>query len=87
MLPVRRQPGASPREPRDEHAGDVGAAPPPSPEVQRGRLWVPSFLALALFWGCSFAFIRVGLQALSPVQVVFWRMLLGLAALALITST
>ncbi len=49
------------------------------------RSWVPSFLALAVFWGCSFAFIRVGLQALSPVQVVFWRLLIGLAALALVS--
>lgn len=46
---------------------------------------MPSFLALALFWGCSFAFIRVGLQALSPVQVVFWRLLLGLVALAAVS--
>lgn len=54
--------------------------------AQRSRSWVPSFLALALFWGSSFALIRVGLQALSPVQVVFWRLLLGLAALALISA-
>lgn len=58
----------------------------PRPEAPAGRSWVPSFLGLALFWGCSFAFIRVGLQALSPVQVVFWRLLLGLIALAAISA-
>jgi len=47
---------------------------------------VPSFLGLALFWGCSFAFIRVGLEALSPVQVAFWRLLLGLVALAIVSG-
>lgn len=52
--------------------------------------WVPSFLALALVWGCSFAFIKIGLQALTPVQVAFWRLLLGavtLLAIAAITRT
>lgn len=57
-----------------------------APAEVPGRSWVPSFLALAMFWGCSFAFIRVGLRALSPVQVVFWRLLLGLSALALISA-
>lgn len=62
-------------------AAQPGAAPLRPTDAARGS-WVPSFLALALLWGCSFAFIEVGLEALSPVQVVFWRMLLGLAALA-----
>lgn len=60
------------------------ARPRPA-EPAGGRSWMPSFLALALFWGCSFAFIRVGLEALSPVQVVFWRLLLGLVALTAVS--
>lgn len=43
-----------------------------------------AFLALALVWGASFLFIKVGLQGLSPAQVVLGRILLGAAALALI---
>jgi len=59
---------------------------PLSSAVGGKRSWVASFLALALFWGCSFAFIRVGLHALTPVQVAFWRVLLGLGALATISA-
>lgn len=47
---------------------------------------MPHFLALALFWGCSFAFIRVGLEALTPVQVAFWRLLLGAVTLGVIVA-
>jgi drug/metabolite transporter (DMT)-like permease len=54
--------------------------------AQQARAWLPSFLVLGVFWGSSFAFIRVGLEALSPVQVVFWRLLLGLTALLMISG-
>ncbi|RZS38813.1 threonine/homoserine efflux transporter RhtA [Herbihabitans rhizosphaerae] len=33
--------------------------------------------ALALMWGSSFLWIKLGLEALSPVQLVFGRLLLG----------
>ncbi len=64
----------------------VSRRPSPAPAAGGKRSWVASFLALALFWGCSFAFIRVGLRALSPVQIAFWRLLLGLGALATISA-
>lgn len=54
------------------------------------RTWIPSFLALAFIWGCSFAFVEIGLRALSPVQVAFSRIALGalaLSAIALATRT
>src|SRR4051794_13710915 len=38
--------------------------------------------ALALIWGCSFLFIKVGLEGLSPVQVVLGRMAGGAVVLA-----
>lgn len=66
-------------------AGAAQARRLPAEPGGGGRSWLLSFLALALFWGCSFAFIRLGLRALSPVQVVFWRLLLGLAALAVVS--
>ena len=38
----------------------------------RGR-----FLALTLIWGASFLFIKVGVEALAPMQVAFGRMFFG----------
>lgn len=47
-------------------------AGPPS-----ARSWVPGYLAAGVIWGCSFAFIAVGLRALTPVQVASARQVLG----------
>ncbi|PPF45510.1 EamA family transporter [Pseudoclavibacter sp. AY1F1] len=44
---------------------------------------VAAFVALALVWGSSFLFIKVGLEGLSPAQLVLGRLTLG--ALALIS--
>jgi drug/metabolite transporter (DMT)-like permease len=40
---------------------------------------------LALVWGASFLFIKVGLQGLSPTQVVLGRLLTGSAALVVVS--
>jgi len=50
----------------------------------RVTLW--AFLALSLVWGASFLFIKVGLEGLSPAQVVLGRILLGALALAVIMT-
>lgn len=42
------------------------------------------YVALALTWGASFLFIKVGLEGLSPAQVVLGRLVLGFLALATI---
>jgi drug/metabolite transporter (DMT)-like permease len=42
------------------------------------------FVLLSLAWGASFFFIKIGLEGLSPVQVVWARLVFGAAALALI---
>ena len=42
------------------------------------------FVLLALTWGASFLFIKVGLDGLSPAQVVLGRLVTGAAALAVI---
>lgn len=50
-------------------------------------LW--AYLALSLVWGSSFLFIKVGLDGLSPNQVVLGRILLGgltLAGIMLVTK-
>lgn len=49
----------------------------------RGLPWQVSFLALGAIWGCSFLFIKLGLQSLTPVQVAFGRLAIG--ALVLLT--
>jgi drug/metabolite transporter (DMT)-like permease len=43
------------------------------------------FLALTLIWGASFLFIKVGLEALAPLQIALGRMTFG--TLALLTAT
>jgi drug/metabolite transporter (DMT)-like permease len=42
------------------------------------------YLALALVWGASFLFIKVGLEGLSPAQVVLGRLAAGATALGLV---
>ena len=44
------------------------------------------YLLLALTWGASFLFIKVGLEGVSPGQVVLGRLVAGAAALALISA-
>jgi drug/metabolite transporter (DMT)-like permease len=52
------------------------------------RGWLLPYLGAAVIWGCSFLFIKLGLQALSPIQVAFGRQALGaLALLALAIAT
>jgi drug/metabolite transporter (DMT)-like permease len=41
------------------------------------RRWLPSYLALVLFWGCSFLFNEWALRSFSPVAVAFGRIALG----------
>lgn len=44
------------------------------------------FVLLACAWGASFLFIKVGLEGLSPTQVVLGRLVTGTAALAVIAA-
>src|SRR5262249_38087246 len=44
----------------------------------RGR-----FVALTLIWGASFLFIKIGVEALAPMQVAFGRMFFGAVTLLL----
>ncbi len=59
---------------------DVGLA---VPAPTRARVpWPVWFVALGAVWGCSFWWIKLGLRALSPVDVAFAR--LGTGALTLV---
>jgi drug/metabolite transporter (DMT)-like permease len=44
------------------------------------------FLALTLIWGASFMFIKIGVEALAPMQVAFGRMFFGAAVLLCISA-
>ena len=39
--------------------------------------WLPIYLALGVVWGCSFIFIKLGLEFLTPFGVAFGRCALG----------
>ena len=43
--------------------------------------WVPAYIALGIVWGCSFIFIKLGLEFLTPFGVAFGRCALGALAL------
>jgi drug/metabolite transporter (DMT)-like permease len=45
--------------------------------------WLPQYIALGITWGCSFIFIKLGLEFLTPVGVAFGGAALG--ALTLVT--
>jgi len=57
----------------------------PAHPAHASRLpWQVSFLVLAATWGCSFWWMKLGLEVLAPVQVAFVRLAIGAAALLLI---
>ena len=48
------------------------------------RSWLPGFLALAVIWGSSFLFIKVGVAELHPLYVTLGRVVIG--ALTLLSA-
>ncbi|TLW93120.1 DMT family transporter [Saccharomonospora piscinae] len=55
-------------------------------ETAGSRLLPLQFAALSLAWGSSFLFMKVGLDGLSPLQIVTARMVLGAFTLVTITA-
>ena len=47
--------------------------------------WLPRYIALGIVWGCSFIFIKLGLEFLTPIGVAFGRCSLGALALLVIS--
>ena len=54
------------------------------PTPLRSVPWPWLFFALGLIWGCSFLFMKLGLEALTPVGVAFGRLAIGSTTLLLI---
>jgi drug/metabolite transporter (DMT)-like permease len=50
------------------------------------RKWLPSYLLLALIWGNSFVFIKIGLGSLTPAGVVLSRLFLGMVTMLMISA-
>ncbi|NJC66885.1 DMT family transporter [Planosporangium flavigriseum] len=60
----------------------------PSPDRTHLRSWLPGYLLLALIWGASFLFIKVGIRELHPLYVTLGRVVAGaVTVLALILVT
>src|ERR1044072_3394605 len=59
----------------------TGQAPSPAARPRRLLDWRIRFGVLALVWGFSFLFIKVGTEAFAPLYVTLGRMVFGTAVL------
>ncbi len=50
------------------------------------RTWLPSYLLLALIWGGSFYFMKLGLLSLTPSGIAMSRLALGLVTLLIVSA-
>ncbi|ASU83434.1 EamA family transporter [Nocardiopsis gilva YIM 90087] len=60
----------------------LGSTSPPRSPLALLSGWKPKFLLLALVWGMSFLFIKIGTEALEPLQITLGRMATGALPLA-----
>ncbi len=54
--------------------------------MMKQKSWLPAYIALGIVWGCSFIFIKLGLEFLSPFGVAFGRCFLGALTLIIIAK-
>lgn len=54
--------------------------------MKKSASWIPTYLSLGFVWGCSFIFIKGGLEFLTPVGVAFGRCALGAMTLYIIAK-
>ena len=58
--------------------------PLPSASHKQNSGWIAPYLALGSVWGCSFIFIKLGLEFLTPFGVAFGRCALGALTLLVV---
>jgi drug/metabolite transporter (DMT)-like permease len=63
-----------------------GVTTPVAPDTPGVRSWLPSYLLLALIWGSSFLFIKVGVRELHPVWLTFGRVTAGALTLLVVLA-
>ncbi|MFD8609816.1 DMT family transporter [Streptomyces sp. NPDC059631] len=63
-------------------AAALPSPPSPSPKARRPAHWRVRFAFLALVWGFSFLFMKVGTRSFAPFQVTLGRLVFGTAVLA-----
>ena len=49
----------------------------PSAIHKKSSNWISLYIALGVVWGCSFIFIKLGLEFLTPIGVAFGRVSMG----------
>ena len=54
--------------------------------VAPSRSWLPAYIAVGIIWGCSFLFIKLSLDFLTPFGVAFVRCALGAVTLLIIAA-
>ena len=52
----------------------------------KNKSWIPTYIAVGIVWGCSFIFIKLGLEFLTPFGVAFGRCALGAATLLIVAK-
>ena len=52
----------------------------------KNKSWIPTYIAVGIVWGCSFIFIKLGLEFLTPFGVAFGRCALGAATLLVVAK-
>lgn len=52
--------------------------------MKNEKSWLPFYIATGFVWGCSFIFIKLGLEFLTPFGVAFGRCALGAVTLLII---
>ncbi|MBB5122536.1 membrane protein [Streptomyces eurocidicus] len=79
---ARRSPAGPPSSPQ----ADPAPTPPPARRQGSGIDWRIRFGALALIWGCSFLFIKLGTDGFAPLYVSLGRMVFGTAVLLAVVA-